>query len=213
MAMKNTKKWFSFWKTSKASASEVVAPHPDARALKWEEKERVKDEYTNSREYFLFVGNIDYKRHELILLLKAFSQFKKWQRSEMKLIIAGNITKSTEELKQKLATFKYKDDIILVENPEISTSLKLIAACYAFVYLDKKDVFSPAIVDALQSKVPVIVSQSPTLENRLAERGIVISPDWEQLAHQLILLYRNEAFRAEVIARASNNHSPENDDH
>jgi len=67
------------------------------RPLGWEEKESVKAGYADGREYFLFVGGI-HPRKNLLNLLKAFSLFKKWQKSNMKLLVAGRLAWQFEDL-------------------------------------------------------------------------------------------------------------------
>ena len=57
--------------------------------MDWEEKELIKEKYADGKAYFLFSGDIN-QRSNLINLLKAFSFFKKRQKSNMLLLIAGN---------------------------------------------------------------------------------------------------------------------------
>jgi glycosyltransferase involved in cell wall biosynthesis len=103
-----------------------------------EEKEQVKAIYTEGKEYFLFTGNI-YPEDQLLVLLKAFSQFKKWQLSNMKLVLAGATNKKTARLKEKLATYKYREDVVILENPSPELITNLLQAAYAPVYIDKSE--------------------------------------------------------------------------
>lgn len=106
--------------------------------MEWEEREQIKNTYTEGREYFLFTGNI-YPPDQLILLLKAFSHFKKWQLSNMKLVLAGPTNKKTAKLKEKLATYKYKEDVVILENPSPELTNRLFLAAYSPVYIDKSE--------------------------------------------------------------------------
>jgi glycosyltransferase involved in cell wall biosynthesis len=106
--------------------------------MEWEEKEKIKEEYAGGTEYFLFTGDI-YPPDHLITLLKAFSYFKKWQQSNMKLIMAGPANRKTEKLKEKLATYKYREDVIIIENPDPQTIQELTGAAYAPVSIDQPE--------------------------------------------------------------------------
>src|SRR5450755_4519234 len=64
-------------------------------SLPWAETESIKTQYTGGRSFFLFIGNIG-EQHHLVELLKAFSSFKKWQQSNMQLVIAGYTTAFTD---------------------------------------------------------------------------------------------------------------------
>ncbi|MBC8033082.1 MAG: glycosyltransferase [Chitinophagaceae bacterium] len=175
---------------------------PAAVPLSWEQKEVIKDRYTEGREYFLFVGDIDPKRHQLLVLLKAFSQFKKWQRSDMKLVMAGNNTSRTPAFKRKLANYKYREDVLIFEAPQQPILLQLLASAYAVLYIDKKDIISIDLLNAIQSGVPVIAGKTPLLEKLISNNGIFTAlNDPEELARKLLLIYKNEDLRATLINR------------
>jgi hypothetical protein len=98
--------------------------------MEWEDREKIKEKYTGGTEYFLYTGPI-YPPDPLITLLKAFSHFKKWQQSNMKLVMAGSVNRKTGKLKEKLATYKYREDVIIIENPVTELLHELAAAAYA----------------------------------------------------------------------------------
>ncbi|MBC8033100.1 MAG: glycosyltransferase [Chitinophagaceae bacterium] len=188
---------------SGTSVAESVTPHPDAKPLDWNQKEAAKETYTSGREYFIFAGTI-HSRHRLLVLLKAFSEFKKWQQSEMMLIIAGSTSKWTAELKDKLLTYKYRQDVQLLENPSPEVLLRLIACAYALVYLDEQDAFPVDILNALQSRIPVIADHTPSIEKAMAGRGILTAPgNHQELAAHLVRLYKDESFRTALIEKSS----------
>lgn len=106
--------------------------------MEWEEKEAIKEKYTNGTDFFLFNGPL-YPPDTLISLLKAFSAFKKWQQSSLKLVLAGPSGKKTAELKGKLESYKYREDVILLENPTSLTVQELTEATYAPVRPDRPE--------------------------------------------------------------------------
>ncbi|MES1224189.1 MAG: glycosyltransferase, partial [Bacteroidota bacterium] len=108
--------------------------------LPWAEAESIKTQYTGGRSFFLFAGNIS-DQHQLIELLKSFSVFKKWQQSNMQLVIAGYTTGETEAFEEKLQHYKYKSDVVLLKDVEETEIAKLIAASYTVVYPAAETVF------------------------------------------------------------------------
>ncbi|MEO7045131.1 MAG: glycosyltransferase, partial [Ferruginibacter sp.] len=122
--------------------------------LKWTEKELVKIEFAKGMEYFVFAGDLD-ERFDLLTLLKAFSLFKKWQQSNMQLVIVGNKTSVTSPLSEKLASFKYRDDVHLLVNQTTAKVQRIIAGAYAFVYPVLYEYFPITILQAMQAEVPV----------------------------------------------------------
>jgi hypothetical protein len=103
----------------------VLLPGTDQhyQTLTWEEKEKVKESYSAGKEYFLFSGPVN-QSSNLIHLLKAFSVFKKRQKTNMQLIItcAGEI--KDQQLAGSLKTYKFKNEVILwthVTSPFVDT--------------------------------------------------------------------------------------------
>lgn len=106
--------------------------------MEWEEIEQIKEKYASGTGYFLYAGPV-YPPDLLITLLKAFSHFKKWQQSNMKLVLAGPINRKTKKLKEKLATYKYREDVIIIEGPAAEAIDELTAAAFATVAIDKPE--------------------------------------------------------------------------
>jgi hypothetical protein len=65
-----------------------LAPEEDVRALPEEEREKLKEVIAGGGEYF-FADVTGARKSKVMNLLRAFSLFKKRQRSNMKLVLAG----------------------------------------------------------------------------------------------------------------------------
>jgi len=161
-------------------------------SLTWTEAESIKTQYTGGRAFFLFTGNIS-EQHQLIDLLKAFSVFKKWQQSNMQLVIAGYETAWTQVFEEKLLTYKYRTDVIILKNVNGAETAKLVAASYAILYPVAADVFPLGLLWGVQSNKAVIASDN------YSNRQITPAAEWvdknntaEGFAKAMILLYRDE---------------------
>ncbi|HTL07708.1 MAG TPA: glycosyltransferase, partial [Chitinophagaceae bacterium] len=133
----------------------------DIPVLTWAEEESIKTSYTGGRSYFLFTGDIS-EQHLLIDLLKAFSTFKKWQLSNMQLVIAGSSTGWTDQLEEKLASYKYRQDVVVLKDADNASIARLVAACYAMVYPVIPGIYPLGLVWAIQGRKAVIASSSET---------------------------------------------------
>ena len=69
--------------------------------ISFEKREKVKEEYADGNEFFLHAGNINEDKN-LMNLLKAFSAFKKRQRSNMQLLIIGKSGNNATKFKNSL---------------------------------------------------------------------------------------------------------------
>jgi glycosyltransferase involved in cell wall biosynthesis len=173
-----------------------------ANALSWTETESIRTQYTGGREYFLFTGDID-AAHRLVELLKAFSLFKKWQQSNMQIVLAGFETPWTDGFEDKLATYKYRSDVVLLKDLEWKETVRLAAAAYAMVYPSVSDTLPVAPLLALQAGIPLIASDIPVLR----EPGDVA--EWvdnsrleEGLSQAMMRLYKDEGYKQQLVQKA-----------
>lgn len=169
--------------------------------LSWEEKEQVKEAYTDGYEYFLCVGGIN-PRKNMMHILKAFSLFKKWHKSNMKLVFAGRLAWQYQDFVEKLKTYKYRNDVVLTGYVEESILQKLTGAAYAVLYVTHFEGFGLPIVEAMQSGVPVVVgnnSSMPEVGGEVVLYADAANPD--TIAEQMQQLYRNEQMREKLIQK------------
>ncbi len=167
--------------------------------VSWQEKEQAKDGFADGREYFLFIGGI-HPRKNLMNLLKAFSLFKKWQHSNMKLLVAGRLAWQYEELVEKLKTYKYRDDVVMLGYLPEEQLAKITASAYALVYPSFFEGFGLPVVEAMQCGVPVITGNTAALPETGGTAALYADPaDPDAIAKQMLLLYRDETLRSNLI--------------
>jgi glycosyltransferase involved in cell wall biosynthesis len=185
-------------------AAKIQVIHPAAgngfAPITWQQKEAVKEQYAHGREYFLHAGEVNSKAR-LVNLLKAFSLFKKWQKSNMQLLVAGKIYLPQHELATLLGTYKYREEVQLtgwLPAPEFAT---LLAGAYALVHTGA-GVQAP--IEAMACDVPVIAGKMGALPEICGEAALyadVHSP--EDLAAQMMLLFKDEDQRSRLIAKGT----------
>lgn len=186
-----------------ASKISVVynAARPGFKPISEAAKNAIKDKYTGGKEYFLYTGAI-HPRKNLINLLKAFSKFKKRQKSSFKLVIAGRMAWKYEAFQKSLETFRFRSDVIVtgyLPGPEIT---QLTAAAYAMVYPSLFEGFGVPVVEAMQSGVPVITSAGTAMAEVAGDAALYANPaDADQLGAQMMLIYTNETLRDELISK------------
>lgn len=162
----------------------------------WEEKESIKEEYAEGKAYFLYSGKINPEAN-LINLLKAFSLFKKRQKSNMLLLIAGN---ADEKFKKELNSYKWRMDVKLLENLPVSETAKITAAAYALVYPVHYADLPLSPLQALQCAVPVVVSHVGALPSVLEKAALYFEPDnVANMADNLMLIFKDEDKAKELI--------------
>ena len=176
------------------AANELFQP------IDYEETEKLKVKYTAGAEFFLYTGSI-HPRKNLINLLKAFSQFKKRLRSNMKLVIAGRLAWKTEEFTKLLSTFKFRHDVVLAGYIDRQELALLTASAYAMVYPSYFEGFAVPPLEALQCGVPAIVSHTSAMPEVGGDAYLYVNPESaEDIADKMMLIYKDEALRSRLIA-------------
>ena len=174
-----------------ADTINVVHPGIDTifKPLDWEAQEVIKEKYAEGKAYFLFIGNIN-RRSNSINLLKAFSFFKKRQKSNMMLLIAGN---ADESFKKEIKTYKFRDEVKLLEDLDTTALAKITASAYAMVYPVLYDDIALPALQALQCNVPVVISNTGALTSIFGEAALFVNPEsFEDIAQKMMLVFKDE---------------------
>lgn len=176
-----------------SGAGEVFAP------LTSEEKNSVKEKYTEGREYFVYTGAI-HPNKNLVHLLKAFSVFKKKQKSGMKLVLAGSLAKNYESFAKDLQSYKYRDDVVMTGYLPEAALAAVTGAAYAMVYPSLWEGFSVAVLEAIQAGVPVILSDGSAMQEIAGDAALYAKgTDYTDIAEKMIRLYKDENMRTTLI--------------
>ena len=186
---------------SSGNLKSFPVPYPQAEyRLSWGLKENIKIQYTAGYDYFLFAGDID-QRYQLESVLKAFSLFKQWQQSSMRLVIAGRETPATAAFEAKLDTYKYRADVVLFKNVPFNDLRELVSAAYAFVYPASAENFPVPLLQSMAHGVPVITTDLPIIREWTAGSAVYIGADVVNgFFKAMQLLYKDETERDAVIA-------------
>ncbi|HEX4958469.1 MAG TPA: hypothetical protein VFV46_09855 [Lacibacter sp.] len=175
-----------------------LAFNPLYKSISGEEKETIKFRYSKQAEYFLYNHRL-VTDTEFIPLLKAFSIFKKRLQTGMKLLIPCNKSLIDKKCSSLLETYRFKEDILFTGEVTAEEMAGITAAAYAVIQIVP---LQPSVQDQdlLQCAVPVLILQPEEwIQPRdCYEYARASSP--EEIAAKLMLLYKNESYRAHLIS-------------
>jgi hypothetical protein len=165
------------------------------------EKEEIKRKYARGKEYFL-ADLADAVDEDVINLLKAFSLFKKRQQSNMQLMLTGEINGSAEVIRQRLETYKYREDVHWQEDQPTAEVRQLSRAAYAVLLLFDDHTLGAPLLNAWAAGVPVIVADGSLLQEIAGDAALPAGAgDPASLAAQLMRIYKDENGRMDLIRR------------
>lgn len=175
------------------------AAKPIFKPLPWDEHAAVKERYTEGREYFLYVGAIQ-PRKNLIHLLKAFSVFKKRQKSGLKLLLVGRLAWKNDAFLTLLKTYKYRSDVVLLDYLPEEELARVVGAAYALVYPSFFEGFGVPVLEAINSGIPVLTSAASPMQEIAEDAALYFDPhNITDMAEALMLMYKNEDRRRQII--------------
>ncbi len=174
----------------------------------FEEREAIKQRITGGKDYFLYTGAI-HPRKNLINLLKAFSLFKKGQKSAMKLVLTGRLAWKYDGFLQDLKHYKYHEDVVLTGFVEDKELVNITAAAYAMVYPSLHEGFGVPVLEAMRSGVPVITSENSSMQEIAGEAALYANPmQPASIAEQMMRIYKDESLRKIIVEKGFINSVP-----
>lgn len=190
-----------------ASAGNIYSPMP------WTDKQSVKMKHMQGREYFLITAK-GKTQASFLSFLKAFSGFKKWQHSSMKLAVSGSLTfAQTDDWKEKINSYRYREDVIVLKEEEEPLST-LLAGAYAFIHTPSQDNDVIPLLQSMQCQTPCISFATAPIKEYAGDAAVVIDNlNYEELSDKMILLYKDEIMRSRLIENGTqrmNVFTPEN---
>ncbi|MEJ5302099.1 MAG: glycosyltransferase family 4 protein [Bacteroidales bacterium] len=171
------------------------------RPLSRDEIEHTRQNYSEGKPYFLFVGSL-HPRKNLINLFTAFDLFKIQTGSSHKLLIAGGRQWWTHELQTSFDKMKYKKDVVFTGRVSDDTLHRLTASAFALTYVSFFEGFGIPIIEAMQSGVPVITSNVTSMPEVAGDAALLANPyDPVTIATAMQQLYYDENLRQSLIGR------------
>lgn len=167
----------------------------------WQSDQAVRDEFTSGKNYFIYVGSI-HPRKNPTALLKAFSIFKKRQKSDWKLVIAGRAAWHSKAFMDSLGTYKYREDLVVTGYMDEAKLERLISAAYALVYPSFFEGFGVPVLEAMQAGIPVITSAGSAMQEIAGDSALYADPkNYQDIAEKMMLIYKDETLRSRLVEK------------
>lgn len=164
-----------------------------------EEKNAVKQHYTNGCDFFLFVGLI-HKRKNLDNIFKAFDTFKDRSQSPMKLAVVGDKKWWAGEIEDTYLAMRHREDVVMLGRQQIDVLSALTASATALVYASLFEGFGLPIVDAFNAHTPVITSNISSMPEIAGDAALLVNPyHADEIADAMFQLYDSPELCKQLI--------------
>ncbi len=165
------------------------------------EKQKIKREFLNGKEFFICVSSI-HPRKNIVNLLLAFDEFKKHDDNNIQLILVGDFMFGKNDVLQTLGNLQHKNSIIRIENLSHEKISKLQAAAIGTLYVSLFEGFGIPIIESMQCGVPVITSDCSSMPEVAADAALLVNPkEINSIADAILKLSKDESLRKTLIAK------------
>lgn len=165
--------------------------------ISFEKKQSLKEQISNGSEFFMCPVLLS--DNELILLLKGFSGFKKWQKSEMKLVVTARDESEQKAIEKVLENYRFKESVIIIFRENEKEFSELIASAYATIFTSKTSLEISYLLLSLTEKVPALVQQESVFSEIAGDAALYFNDTKEDITRQLLAVFKDEKSRASFV--------------
>lgn len=170
----------------------LAPPHKAFRQLTWEQKIQACETYAHGHAYFHLCAE-QLTELAIVECLKAFSTFKQWQKSQMKLIITTK--QISHHFSTLLQSYKFKQDVLLLPYSSIEDLATITTASYATLYSTSTDFLGWYTTSCAAARVLTITTRAIPLHENATLTCI-----WNHtcLSKAMITLYKDEQLQQKI---------------
>jgi hypothetical protein len=164
--------------------------------LSWDEQLSIKEKYSDGQEYFL-INSQNQPIDTILQILKGFSILKKWQKSNIKLLI---LTNDITILQNLISNYKYRSDVSLVNTPETQEEANLIASSYCTIDLNNSDSELSFFTHSITLQIPCLSIANSTAANMVDQKTFLVEKiDADEVGKAFITMYKAEYLRSDYM--------------
>ena len=160
--------------------------------------EEARLKYNLPQQYLLYVGTIE-KRKNLLKIIQALHKGK----IDIPLVAVGKKTPYMDEINKYIQENKIQNVSFIhyIPNSDLPAVYQL---AHAFVYPSSYEGFGIPVLEALNSKIPVITSRGGCLEETAGKGGLFVNPeDSDEMINTISRVIEEEDLRKKLILNGS----------
>lgn len=164
-------------------------------------KRQVRQEYTNGKPYFFYIGAI-HPRKNVERLIRAFDLFKKQYPSDIQLVLGGRLAWQSTTIEKAWREVECKTDIHRLGYIPEAALPQLLGSALALTYISLFEGFGVPLLEAMQAEVPVITSNLSSLPEVAGEAALLVDPTSEaDIASAMQRIAVDADLRKQLIAK------------
>jgi len=166
-----------------------------------EENMQTKQTYSGGSDYFLFIGSL-HPRKNICGLLRAFDAFRTSVDSGIKLLIVGESMFKTSDIEMTYEGMRHKEDVIFTGRLDNNELHCVLGAALALTFVPFFEGFGIPVIEAMNSGVPVICSNTTSLPEVGGNAVLYVDPfSLAQIRDAMIRIFQEKELRDSLIEK------------
>jgi len=166
-----------------------------------EEKKATKISCSDGKDYFLFIGSL-HPRKNICGLLRAFDAFRASVESDTKLLIVGESMFKTSDIELTYEGMRYKDDVVFTGRLGVEELHQILSASLALTFVPFFEGFGIPVIEAMNSGVPVICSNTTSLPEVGGHAVLYVDPfSMNQIKDAMVRIFQEKELRESLIEK------------
>ncbi|WP_315288987.1 glycosyltransferase family 1 protein, partial [Leptotrichia massiliensis] len=182
---------------------QIVTPGIDLQKYSYNytdiELENVRKKYDLPQNYILYLGTIE-PRKNIERIVKAFKNYKKEVKDDLKLVIVGNKGWKYENIMKLIESMG--TDIIITGYIDEEDKIPIYKLAQFFAFPSLYEGFGMPVLEAMAAGVPVVTSNVSSLPEVAGDAAILVDPLSEDEIFEAYKKIRNDSnYREEMILK------------
>ncbi len=171
------------------------------KPLSQDERIRTREQLCQGDPYFVFIGSL-HPRKNLVMLFRAYDQFRRTNGRHVRLVIAGAKKWWTRDIQRTYRQMQYREDVIFTGRLSVPELNRVLGASLALVYVSYFEGFGIPLLEAFACRVPVIASDRTSLPEIAGDAALLVDPfSIAEIASAMHQVTDNEQLREQLIAK------------
>ncbi len=148
--------------------------------------------------FLLYLGVLDFRKG-IVNILNAFEEVKPYHK-DLKLVLAGDLNPFVKDIPDRLANYKYIDDVILTGYVSNEEKRVLLSSAEIFLFPSEYEGFGIPVLEAMACGCPVITTNISSLPEVCGNAAYYVTPkDSAELSSGILNLLNDSGLREELI--------------
>jgi glycosyltransferase involved in cell wall biosynthesis len=175
--------------------------NPVFKPLHQEEAIKTRNEFTDGKPYFVFVGLL-HPRKNIPRLLLAFDQFRQKLNEAFKIVIVGEKIFLSGEIEKALNQMDHREDVVFTGRLDPEKLRMVMGAAVALTFVPLFEGFGIPIVEAMYCDIPVLASNVTSLPEVAGDAALYADPyNVSAIAEQMLAIVKNESLRIQLVKK------------